>query len=315
MISIIIPVYKKLDLTKKCLNSIKKNTKGVFEVIVVDDNSQDETAEYIKGLGWPILIQNKENLGFAKNNNKAAKISKGDILVFLNNDTEVHPGWLEALTEPLTDKKVGEVGAKLLFPDGLVQHAGVVISKDKVPRHIYYRHAADKLYVNKMRDFQIVTAACVAIRKEVFNEIGGFNEAYINGMEDVDLCLRLGEKGLRVVYQPEAVVTHHESVSPGRHLKNRHNADLYMKNWGNKVVSDEAKYYREDGFGLLYSLAMDLKNMAYASDEYGRKPIYVYVLKWIYIPLQKIYMTFSLIFRGNFRLLGNKIKKVVRHES
>jgi len=313
-ISIIVLSYNKIELTKKCLASLKKNTlDGILvEIVVVDNASTDGSVDFLRSLKWIKLIENKENLGFSRANNQGAKESRGDILVFLNNDTEVRSGWLEGITEIFeTEKNVGAVGIKLLFPDGKIQHAGLIISKDKVPRHIYYRENMDKPYVCGMREFQAVTAACIAVPKKVFEEVGGFDEGFKNGLEDVDLCLRIREKGYKIIYQPKSVVIHHESMSPGRFKGNLHNANLYMKKWGDKVIPDEHEKYREDGFGWLYILTQDLKNMAYSGDEYGTVPLHIKIMKVIYIPIQKTVTVVTLILKGDFKTLRQKTKKVL----
>ncbi|MDP4127676.1 MAG: glycosyltransferase family 2 protein [Bacillota bacterium] len=307
--SIIIPTYKNLELTKKCLDAIKKNTQGDYEVIVVDDNSGDGTAEYLRAQDNIKTIINTRNLGFAKNCNAGARESGGAILIFLNNDTEVHAGWLEAIERVFAkESRAGAVGVKLLFPNGLIQHAGVVISPDKTPRHIYYEASAGITAVNKEREFQAVTAACIAIRRDVFIEAGGFDEEYRNGLEDVDLCLKIGKLGYKIIYTPQAVVTHHESIAPGRFKHNQHNADLYMSRWSNNIVSDEHKYYKEDGRSALWVLGQDLRSMSFGPNEYGTRPLYVSILRLFYIPLHKIYVLVCYLLKGDFKGLVAKIK-------
>jgi GT2 family glycosyltransferase len=306
--SIIIPTYKNLGLTKKCLDAVKKNTQGDYEVIVVDDNSSDGTAKYLQTQDSVKVIINTKNLGFAKNCNSGARESVGDILVFLNNDTEVHAGWLEAIERAFEkDDRVGAVGVKLLFPDGTIQHAGVVISPDKTPRHIYYKAAEGIGAVNKAREFQAVTAACIAIRRDVFTEVGGFDEEYRNGLEDVDLCLKIGKLGYKIIYTPEAVVTHHESIAPGRFKHNQHNADLYMSRWSD-AVSDEHKYYKEDGKSALWALGQDLRSMSFGPNEYGTRPLYISILRLFYIPLHKIYVLVCYLLKGDLNGLVAKVK-------
>ncbi len=306
--SIIIPNYKNLEYTKRCIEAIRKNTQGDFEIIVVDDNSGDGSAEYLKSQKDIKSFINSENLGFAKNCNRGARESNGDIFLFLNNDTEVHTGWMEAIESVFEkDKQIAAVGVKLLFPDGIIQHAGVVISPDKTPRHIYYQAPADSPSVNKEREFQVVTAACVAIRREVFEKVSGFDEAFKNGLEDVDLCLKIKGLGYKIMYTPKAVVTHHESIAPGRFKHNQHNADLYMSRW-KEAVSDEHKYYREDGKSALWILGQDLRSMSFGPDIYGTRPLYISILRWFYIPLHKVYVLLVYLLRGDFVGLARKIR-------
>jgi GT2 family glycosyltransferase len=311
MFSIIIPTFNKLDLTKKCLDAISSNSKGDFEVIVVDNASSDGTPDYLKKEKRIISTLNKKNLGFSKGNNIGAKKAKGETLVFLNNDTEVQKGWLESIEKVFEkEKNVGAVGVKLLFPDGLIQHAGVTFSEDHVPRHIYYREKADDPKVNKQREFKAVTAACIAIPKKVFEEVGGFDESFVNGLEDVDLCLRIKEKGYRILYTPESVVLHHESVSPGRFNANKHNSDLYMSRWRD-VEPDEHRFYKEDGLGWWQILMKDFVNMGYSKDEYHTMPRMIKFGRYFYMPLQKIFLILKLLITLDFKTLGQKIRKVL----
>jgi GT2 family glycosyltransferase len=311
--SIVIPTFNKLELTEKCLSSIFSNTKGEYEVIVIDNSSKDKTQNFLEKEKRITAVLNKENLGFSKANNIGAKKAKGDLLIFLNNDTEVQKGWLEAISRIFEEEtKVGAVGVKLLFPDGTIQHAGLAFSEDNIPRHLYYRDKADLPRVNKQREFKAVTAACIAIPKKVFKEVGGFDERYINGLEDVDLCLRIKEAGYRIVYQPKSVVIHHESVSPGRFDYNKHNSDLYMLRWKN-VLPDEHRYYREDGLNWFQILVKDMISMGYSKDEYQTLPNWIKYGRYIYRPVQKITLIFKLIITLDFKTLYQKTKKVLTH--
>jgi GT2 family glycosyltransferase len=251
-VSIIIPVYNRKDYTQKCLESVfSVGAKYPFEIIVVDNSSSDGTKEFLESLGNRIVtIRNEKNLGFAKACNQGAKIAQGEYLLFLNNDTIVTKGWVDVLVEELdSNSNTSIAGSKLLFPDETIQHAGVVFGADKIPHHIHYREPKDKHYVSKRRKFQAVTAACMIIRKESFNKVGGFDEQYLNGYEDIDLCLKIGLLKGDVMYCPQSVVYHYESISEGRgdcenHKKNR---DLLLKKWGDKILFDEYWYLKEDG--------------------------------------------------------------------
>lgn len=259
--SIIVLTFNGLELNKKCIKSILKNTEGDFEIVIVDNASSDGTVEYLKSLDDSrINIEyNKNNVGFAKGNNQAAKVAKGDLLVFLNNDTEVTKNWLGPLQKAIDSKDVGVAGAKLLYPDGKIQHAGVAFSPDNMPRHVYRRFDSDFPAANKERELQSVTGACLAIKKELFSKIGGFDEEYVNGLEDVDLCFKVKEMGLKVMYCPDSVVIHHESVSKDRFKHYFRNREYYLKKWPN-VVADEDEIYSQDGFGAIFILRQHISN-------------------------------------------------------
>ncbi len=250
--SIIIPVYNNLIYTKACLKSIFANTDlSNIEIIVVDNASTDGTREYLNNVHpqCPVtLIPNTTNLGFARACNQGARASTGKYLVFLNNDTRVTPGWLDSMVLCSdSDKRIGVVGAKLLFEDGLIQHAGVVFDYKLKPVHIYKFFHPKHPAVEKQRDFQAVSGACMLVKKSVYKKLGGFDELYVNGYEDVDFCLRLQRQGYRVVYCPKSVVIHLESKTPGRFDAMDANRALLMERWGEVLLNDDHEYYQADG--------------------------------------------------------------------
>jgi len=259
--SIIILTFNGLELNKKCIDSILQNTEGDFEIIVVDNDSQDGTVKYLKSLSDKQIrvIFNKENTGFARGNNQGAKRAIGDILVFLNNDTEVTRGWLLPLQNTLASKEISIAGPKLLYPDGKIQHAGVAFTDKGMPRHIYRRFDSNFPPANRKKEYQAVTGACLAIKKEIFDRVGGFDEKYINGLEDVDLCFKVRKSGFRVMYCPKSVVVHHESVGKDRFKYLYRNIEYYQSKWPN-VKADEDDIYRRDGFGSLFILRQHISN-------------------------------------------------------
>ena len=248
--SIIIPVFNNLSLTSQCLKSIWENTDEPYEIIVVDNGSSDGTGDYLgrlEAVGAVRVISNHTNLGFARASNQGAQAARGEHLVFLNNDTIVQPGWLEELAAcARKDDKIGAVGARLLYPDDTIQHAGVAFSEKKLVYHIYQYYDRDHPAVNKEREFQAVTAACMLIKKDLFLAIGAFDEGYRNGFEDVDLCFTLRDQGYRIVYNPRAVVYHLESKTQGRHDHESENARRFKSKWFEDIIPDDQNFYRED---------------------------------------------------------------------
>jgi len=248
--SIIIPVFNNLSLTRQCLESIGENTDVPHEIIVVDNGSSDGTRDYLLQLeaeGWVRVIYNRTNLGFARASNQGAQAAQGDLLVFLNNDTIVQPRWLEEMAAcARQDENIAAVGAKLLYPDDTIQHAGVAFNDQKLVHHIYQHYDKDHPAVNKERAFQAVTAACMLIKKDLFFAAGAFDESYRNGYEDVDLCFTLREQGYKVVYNPRAVVYHLESKTPGRHDYGLENSRIFRDKWLDKIIMDMDHYYQED---------------------------------------------------------------------
>ncbi len=248
-VSIIIPIYNKQKYTQACLESIFKfGSEYEFEIIVVNNASTDGSGSYLAGLGSVVAINNKKNLGFAKACNQGAKVAKGEYLLFLNNDTVVTEKWLDVLVRELdTNKNIGIVGPKLLYPDGTIQEAGIVFDNKKWPHHIYKKEGGDALYVNKKRQFQCLTAACFLVRKNIFEKVGGFDEDYVNGLEDLDFCFKVSGLGLEIMYCPESVVYHHESITEGRSNYDEKNVKLFYSRWEGKIKIDYKDYLREDG--------------------------------------------------------------------
>jgi FkbM family methyltransferase len=271
--SIIIPVWNKRELTEQCLTELAKVTSGIsYEVIVVDNHSTDDTAHFLNQLSGDIqIIRNSENLGFAKACNQGARAARGRFLIFLNNDTIPLNNWLAALvTEVTSHPEVGIVGSKLLYEDDTIQHAGVVFSREGLmPYHLYRHFHRDHPAVNQRRTFQSVTAACMLIRREIFETAGGFDEGFQNGLEDVDLCLKVGDKGWQIVYQPLSVLYHLESQTPGRKTYEQANALRFLRRWGQRWwVADEDLYYYEDGYASAYTKDGDQEQLALRSFQH-----------------------------------------------
>ncbi|MFP5507441.1 MAG: glycosyltransferase [Gammaproteobacteria bacterium] len=246
-ISIIIPCFNKVEYTLKCLTSIVESNlpdDPTFEVIVVDNASSDGTPELLNQLGGDVKVwRNEENIGFARANNQAALLATGEYLVLLNNDTEVRPGWLKALADELdAHPETGVVGARLLYPDGTIQHAGVAIGRDQIPFHIHRGLPPEHPLVMERRAYPIVTAACAAVRRAEFYAIGMFDEAFVNGHEDIDLCLRYRERGQAVIYRPDCLAVHHESVSEGRMTSRAQNLERTFLKWRYRLVQDDFAY-------------------------------------------------------------------------
>jgi GT2 family glycosyltransferase len=262
--SIIIPVYNRSSLTRQCLDTLLASPfeRADCEIIVVDDASTDETEEVLARYGDRIRrVAHGTNAGFSATCNDGAAIASGEYLVFLNNDTLPRVGWLDALVSYAErHPRAAVVGGKLTFPNDTIQHAGVAIGQDRQPRHIYAGFPADHPAANKSRRFQIVTAACALMRREPFQEVGGFDIAFVNGYEDVDLCLRLGERGHEIHYCHESVLSHFESASRERSEIDDRNAQLYTSRWAHRVQPDDLSYYVEDGLlSLQYSKLHPIK--------------------------------------------------------
>ncbi len=248
-VSVVVPVHGNASLTRRCLELVLADLPDGCEVVVVDDASTDETPEVLRSFGERIrVLEMKENAGFSRACNAGAAAAEGELLVFLNNDTEPRSGWLEALIGCAEREPAAAViGAKLVYPTGTVQHAGVVFGQDGYPHNLYAGLPADHPAVNRSRRLQAVTAACMLVRREAFERAGGFDDGYENSLEDVDLCLRIGAEGGEVHYCHEAVVVHLESVSRGRRDRFQRSVDLYRRRWREQVGRDDLSVYVEDG--------------------------------------------------------------------
>lgn len=266
--SVVVPVHNYAALTRQCLDILlaRHPDDPWFEIVVVDDASTDETAALLAGYGNVIrTVPLAQNAGFAGACNAGAAAAQGEHLVFLNNDTVPQPAWLTALVRHADiNHRAAVVGAKLLYSDATIQHAGIVFGPDRYPHHLYAGFPADHPAVNTSRAFRAVTGACCLIRRAPFMAAGGFDRAYVNGWEDVDLCLRLGERGYAVHYCHESVVYHLESASRNvRADRERRNRHLYATRWLHQIEPDSFRYYLDDGLlwtsvrGPLYPIRIE----------------------------------------------------------
>jgi GT2 family glycosyltransferase len=217
-ISIIIPVRDRVDLLARCLDSLTSKTSyAPFEIIVVDNDSQSEEARAYFSRFQHTLLRYGGPFNFSAINNFAVEQTDSPWLLFLNNDTEVIEGeWLTLMAEHIQRHEVGAVGPKLLYPDDTVQHAGIVMGVGGIAEHAFRGSPADVPGVCRQlqttRNYSAVTGACLLTRREVFNEVGGFDEERLPvTFSDVDLCLKMRRAGYRVVYVPYAQLYHHES--------------------------------------------------------------------------------------------------------
>ncbi|HXH07157.1 MAG TPA: glycosyltransferase [Vicinamibacterales bacterium] len=256
-VSIVIPVFDKLEFTRQCLDRIWRNTSHdvAYEVIVVDNGSTDGTTEWFADISrFPGVLRyhrNDRNLGYARANNIGARLARGTYLLFLNNDTLVQPGWLEAMLRiAKADPAVGVVGIKQLFPyTNVVYHTGIVFAPGGLPQHLYPHLDASLPCVNKEREYQAVTGSCLLIERSLFERCGGFDERYLNGYEDIDLCLSVREHGRKVVCCTRAYIYHYGQISEGRAADDDRNAELFARKWAGRVRVDQAEYFAADGFG------------------------------------------------------------------
>lgn len=224
LISIIIPNKDEKESLEACLKSIwEKTTYKNYEIIVVENNStSDEIFQYYKEISQKgvRLLRWKKEFNYSAINNFGAAHAKGEFLLFLNNDvTVITPDWLTELAGLCQRKEVGAAGIKLLYPDNTIQHAGCVIGIGGIAGHMFVDMPANRTgYLHKaslLQDMSAVTAACMIMKKQVFDQVGGFTEELAVAFNDVDLCLKINKAGNLVVYDPYVQLYHMESKTRG----------------------------------------------------------------------------------------------------
>jgi O-antigen biosynthesis protein len=253
--SIIIPTRDRLGLLRRCIESIRARTDyEPFEIIVVDNGSvEEETKAFLRHSEADnkirVVVENGP-FNYSRLNNRAATAARGDILVFLNNDTEIDDAdWLREMISHAARAEVGAVGARLWYPDGTLQHGGVVLGLGGVAGHAFPNiPRGHPGYFNRamlQQNCSAVTGACMAVRKTVFEELGGFDEENLGvSFNDIDFCLRLTQRGYRVIWTPYANLIHHESASRG-HQRTREEqqeferaVDYMQMTWGTQLMRD-----------------------------------------------------------------------------
>jgi GT2 family glycosyltransferase len=249
-VSLIIPLYAHAELTRACLSSIRDNTTRVsYEVILVDDAADEETKRLLDGVRGARIVRNEQNLGYLRSMNRGASFARGRWLVLFNNDTEVQSGWLSAMLECAESAEdVGVVTPKFLYPDGTLNEAGGIIWRDGTgvnygrgdrPEHFQYEYR---------RETDYGSAAALMVSSELWNATRGFDERYLPMYyEDADLCFEARERGLRVLYEPKAVVIHIEGATAGNDVGSGYkryqeqNRSKFVAKWRQRLESEQLR--------------------------------------------------------------------------
>jgi glycosyltransferase involved in cell wall biosynthesis len=223
-VSIIIPTKDKAKLLANCIDSIlEKTSYSNYEIIVMDNGSSESSSfelfERLKKQGITI-VRDESPFNYSALNNKAAKLSQGQFICLMNNDIEViTPGWLEEMVSFASQTDVGAVGARLWYPNDTIQHAGVIVGLGGVAGHAFVNlKRGEPGYFGRAivhQSYSAVTAACLVVRKSVFEQVEGLDESLAIAFNDVDFCLRVRAVGYRNVWTPYAQMYHHESASRG----------------------------------------------------------------------------------------------------
>lgn len=223
-LSVIVPTRNRVDLLRTCLDGVAAVRYPQVEVIVIDNDSDDpETLAYLAALdpARHRVLRHSGVFNYSAINNRAAAQAKGKLLCLLNNDIEMtDPYWLATLATQALRPEIGAVGARLLYPDGRIQHAGVVIGVGNAAGHAHRFLSPDEegyFHRHSLPQFTMaVTAACLVVERDKFMAVGGLNERdFAVAFNDVDFCLRLNQRGWQSLYEPRATLIHHESVSRG----------------------------------------------------------------------------------------------------
>lgn len=248
-VSIIIPVYNEFQYTYNCLKSILKNSGDVtYEVIIANDCSTDITKDMETIVKNIRLITTKENVRFLLNCNHAAGYAKGKYLLFLNNDTQVQPEWLKPLVKLIeSNDRIGMVGSKFVYPDGLLQEAGGIVWKDASAWNYGNRKNPEDAEYNYVKEADYISGAGIMIKAHLWKEIGGFDERFVPAYyEDTDLAFEVRKRGYKVMYQPLSVIVHFEGVSNGTDVESglKHyqqvNFEKFYEKWKDVLADHEA---------------------------------------------------------------------------
>lgn len=271
-VSIIIPTKDKLNLLKRCINSIiNKSTYKNYEIIIINNNSIEKTTlDYLLNIVYHpniSVINYKDSFNFSAMNNYAATQAKGEFLLLLNNDTEViTEDWLDELLRYAVHPEVGCVGAKLLYSDNTIQHAGVVLGINGIAGHAHRGLSNESHgYHNRLKlaqNFSAVTAACLMVRKEIYHQVDGLTESLAISMNDVDFCLKVQELGYRNIWTPDVLLYHHESQSRGTEK------NAVVK----KITSKEVRYMKRKWCYFLRNDPAYNPNLTRVSENFSINP-------------------------------------------
>jgi GT2 family glycosyltransferase len=244
-----------------------------YEIVIVDDGSLSEsTRRALSGIPYRLesfTLPNKP-FNFAKKANFAFRQARGRHIVLLNDDMEViSPEWLTAMIEFTQQEEIGVVGARLLTPDERIQHVGIVLGVNNGAAHAFHRYPTEAIgynaFTHLIRNYSAVSAACMATRMDVIEKAGGFDEQFATDFNDIDFCLRVIQKGYRIVYTPYATLYHFEGTSIKRETQDPAEVPLFTRRWAQEIQNDP--YYNPNltRVGEDFSIDARLLNAARSS--------------------------------------------------
>jgi GT2 family glycosyltransferase len=257
---IVIPTKDGIDVLRQCIESIERTTPAAeYRLVVIDHESKEpKSRKYLARIAKRHVVMPYSGIfNYALMNNRAVRTQGGDepFLLFMNNDIEaVEPGWLQRMRSLAARPDVGVVGTALMYSDKRVQHGGVIIGINGLADHALRfepvwegdgsRNLGYNASLTSVRDFSAVTAACMMMRREVFDAVRGFDEAFVVGFNDTDLCLRVGRAGYKILYDGRTVLFHHESVTRIAKAQLKHPKDdqKLRKDWGHLLKAGDPYY-------------------------------------------------------------------------
>lgn len=257
-VTIVIPTRDRLDFLQPCVTSVFERTdypRELVEIIIVDNGSTDAATlaylDQLSGAGIAKVLRDDGAFNYPRLNNSAADVATGEVLLLLNNDTTIlDPNWLRRMVAHAVLPAVGAVGGKLLYPDGSVQHGGVVLGVQGVAAHVNHKLFGNDLGYEPVSDFthetSAVTAACLAIRTEVYRSLGGLDERLAVAFNDIDMCCAALAAGLTNIYIGDALIVHHESKSRGYDVTPEQVATFFYEAF--TARSKHIDLYRSDAF-------------------------------------------------------------------
>ncbi len=243
-VSFIVPLFNCLAYTRECLRTLSATLPAGLshEVILVDDGSTDGTREWLATLPPAgVVILNPTNLGFAGTCNRGAAAANGELLFFLNNDLILLPGWFEPMATVLQRKpRAGLVGnIQLDAATGAIDHAGISFTRQGKPAHDTRRPLVAR--IRGLRHVPALTGACIGLQRKLWQELGGFDDGFVNGGEDIDLCLRASAAGRRNYVALHSLVRHHVSAAPGRKRHDEANSRRLALRWRETIAAFVAR--------------------------------------------------------------------------
>ncbi len=256
LVSFVIPLYNCLPLTQAMLVSLQATLPAGLphEIILIDDGSTDGTRDWLASFA-PLhappfrVLLNERNLGFAGGNNRAAAVARGDLLALLNNDLVLLPGWIEPMlaAQARLGPRAGLIGnIQLDARTGLVDHAGLDLTPTAKPVHVRTPPCWLERWLHPVRPMPAVTGACLIVGRELWQSLGGFDEGYVNGGEDIDLCYRARAAGRTNAIALRSVVRHHVSSSPGRKAHDEQNSLRLARRWRAEFATDAIRPWCRD---------------------------------------------------------------------